>query len=216
MVACLLFASAATACGEAAPKPASNVDTSRPGAGVFPEDERAWPRFHSTRFRMSVPLPDGKSWKIDDHTRPELFATHAPTRSKLTMYASAEPELMNRARCEARARERGLLPTRDMKPIEDTVTVGPEAYDTRVLVAVDASSDPKAPLIGHVLLFGAFIRRCLFLHFETAVPTNSSRDEEELSSRLAIAKVRILGGLTLDPPRTGEAEVPREKEELKK
>ena len=191
--------------------PATANDETARAAAPFPDDERAWPRYHSTRFRLSVPLPDGKTWKIDDHTRPELRAAQASTRSRLTVFASAEPELMNRARCEARARERGLVPTESLKTVEDGVTVGPEAFDTRLWVAVDANGDKNAALTGHVMIFGAFVRRCLFLHFETEVA--SAKDEPVLAARLALAKVRLLGGLALDPPRTtGDAEVPREKE----
>jgi hypothetical protein len=69
-------------------------------------------------------------------------------------------------------------------------------------------------MTGHVLVFGAFIRNCIFMHFSTEV--GSAKDEEVLSSRLAMAKVRLVGGLTLDPPRTtGDADVPREKERKK-
>ena len=118
---------------------------------------------------------------------------------------------MNRARCEEKARERGIVPTSELRGIEDTVTVGPEAYDTRLIVGIEAGKDARLPLRGHVLAFGSFIRHCLVFHYESAVPSGAG--EQELSSRLAVAKVRILGGLALDPPRTtGNAEVLRERE----
>src|SRR5688572_20326403 len=34
-------------------------------APAFAPDPRAWGRFHSKRFALVVPLPEGKSWRID-------------------------------------------------------------------------------------------------------------------------------------------------------
>ncbi len=189
-----------------APAPATVV-AATPDA--FPLDEARWPKFHSLRFRLSVPLPDGKGWKIDDHAQPELHAVHEPTRSRLVLFAWNESELMNRARCEERARNRGLVGD-GLTTVDEAVTVGPEAYDTRVWVAVKPGKDKTTPLVGHVFAFGAFIRRCLFVDFQSEVP--SGKDEEALSNRLAVVKVRLLGGLSLDAPRTTpDAEIPAEK-----
>ena len=197
------------ACGlsqEAARAPAPPVPAH---VEAFPKEEARWPKFHSVRFRLSVPLPDGKTWKIDDHAQPELHAVHEPTRSRLVVLAWNEGDLVNRARCEERARSKGLVPD-GLVTVEDTTTVGPEAYDTRVWVAVKPGKNAQAPVAGHVIAFGAYIRHCLFLDFQSEVP--SAKDEETLSSRLAVAKVRLLGGLALDPPRTtSDADIPTEK-----
>lgn len=176
----------------------------------FATDEATWGKFHSKRFRLVLPLPDGRAWRIDDHGKPDLTATHEPTRSRLRLLATKEEELVNREKCEARARERGWVP-KDVSTLEDAVTVGPEAYDSRVWVALSA---PKAggALTGHVFLFGAFIRSCLLVHIATEVP--SAADEDVLSARLAIARARLVGGITLDPPRVGDdGAVPRERSE---
>jgi hypothetical protein len=156
-----------------------------------------------------VPLPDAHAWAIDDHSRPQLVATHAGTHSRLEILASAEPNLMNRQRCEERAREMGLVPKGELPTVEDAPSLGPDAYDSRVWVAL-ATPRPSEPLAGHVFLFGAFIRRCLFVHFSTEV--TSAADEPILAARLAAAKTRIIGKLALDPPRTAaDAELPQEK-----
>jgi hypothetical protein len=162
---------------------------------------------------MTVPLPDGKAWRIDDHSQPELHAVHDPTRSRLVVVTWNEHELMNRTRCEERARNRGLVPGDPRAPlqtVEDTNTIAPEAFDTRIWVAIRPGKNAEAPVGGHVFAFGSYIRRCLFVHFESEVP--SAKDEEVLSSRLALVKVRLVGAIALDPERTtGEAEVPVEK-----
>lgn len=172
-------------------------------------DEATWGKFHSKRFLLTVPLPDGRAWKIDDHARRELVATHAATTSTVTVYSAYGQELMSHAKCEERARAEGLVPKQALQTVESQVTVGPEAFDSRIWVAAEPKG-PKGPIVGHLFLFGAFVRRCLFVHLETQVP--SREDEDVLSDRLAVARVRLLGGLKIDPPRTvDDADLPREK-----
>jgi len=190
------------------------VTTSAKASG-FTNEDGAWGKFHSKRFQLSVPLPDGKAWKIDDHSRPELFAVHAGTSSRVAIQVTQEEELMNRQRCEVRARELGHVPAKaNLTTVEDTVTIGPDAYDSRVWVALDAAR-PGGEVEGHVFLFGAFIRRCLIVHISTKVV--SAKDEDVLSSRLAIASSRMIRGITLDPPRTtDDAVVPRDKPNVRR
>jgi hypothetical protein len=161
-----------------------------------------------------VPLPDGRTWKIDDHRAPELVAIHGPTSSRLTVLATREEDLMNRQRCEERARARGWIPKAALTTVDDQVHVGPDAYDSRVWIAIDAAN-PGGGVEGHVFLFGAFMRRCLLVHLSTSVP--SPKDEDVLASRLAVGGTRIVKGITLDPPRTtDEATVPRDKPDIRR
>ncbi len=197
------------------------VQPARSGAPAHaPEfEDAAWGRFHSQRFQLTIPLPEGRSWIIDDHKGRELVATHAHTKSRLVVYGHHEDDLMNRARCEERARALGLVPDEArLSTVERAVAIGPDAYDTGVWVAVERRAEPRAkaapgpkadgPLTGHLFLFSAFVRRCLFVHLATEVPR--AGDEAVLSSRLAVARVKLLGGIKVDPPRTGD-ELPREK-----
>jgi hypothetical protein len=98
--------------------------------------------------------------------------------------------------CEARARTLGLVPERATRTIEDVVTTGPEAFDTRVRVALEARGPAGGPLVGHVLAFGAYVRKCLFVHLTTSVA--SEREEDTLSQRLAMARVKLVAGITID------------------
>ena len=140
--------------------PADVALASAPSALPFP-DAIILPSFHSKRFELSLPLPDGKAWRIDDHSHVELVASHAPTRSKLVVYVFADPELMSRQSCEEKARARGLVPNVDMRTVEDHVAIGPETYDTRLWVTI------AAPKGGGRAAFGA--RFCLW-RFSTKVP----------------------------------------------
>jgi hypothetical protein len=196
------------ACGEAAP-PVQTASVARPleaPARPYPEGVDAWGPYHSPRFRLTIPLPHPRAWKIDDASRPELLAVDATTRSKLVVLSEDEPDLVNHQKCEARAQTLGLVTERGLKAIEDVVTVGPEAYDTRIRVGVESAAGANGRLTGHVFAFGAYLKRCLFVHLTTEV--RSEEDEPTLSGRLALARLRMVGGIKLDALGT----MPREQE----
>lgn len=212
----LLALGPATACGDAAPAPPPRTAAEPPAsvAARFPTEESAWGRYHSKRFNLSFPLPDGKAWRIDNHSRPSLFALHEATGSKVHVLTTQEDDLVNRQKCELRARALGWVTSTTLTTVDDERTIGPEAYDSRIWVALDAAKQGGA-LEGHVYLFGAYIRRCLLVHVSTSVA--SARDEGVLSERLALARARIVRGLTVDPPRiTDEATVPRDKPDIRR
>lgn len=213
-----VLAGAATACGDGsgARTPSKRTDAARPAprSAEYATDDATWGRFHSKRFQLSIPLPNGRTWKIDDHTRPELVAVHAETSSRLAVVATHEQDLMNRQRCEERARALGWVPEASLATVDDDAVIGPDAYDSRVWVALQAAK-PGGAVEGHVFLFGAFLRQCLLVHLSTSVP--SANDEDVLSSRLAIARARIIRGIVLDPLRTtDDASVPRDKPEIRR
>jgi len=196
----VLAASLAGAAGCAGEPP--RVETATAGGGgeatvlAFTDDDASWGTFHSKRFALTVPLPEGRAWRIDDHTTPSTTARHGATRSTLIVRTFVEPGLMNRQRCEDRARELGLVPAARLETVEDLATVGPEAFDTRVWAALEPGATDDAKIVGHLFAFGAFIRKCLFFHYASEVP--SARQESVLSARLALVRVRVLGGITLD------------------
>ena len=173
-----------------------------------------WGKYHSKRFLLTVPLPDGHAWKIDDHKGAALVATHPGTGSILAIQTTQEEELMNRQRCEERARKLGWVPSARLTTVDDHVITGPEAYDSRVWVALDPDhADTRVD--GHVFLFGAFLRKCLLVHLTTSVAT--VKDEAVLAGRLAIAADRIVKEITLDPLRvTDDAALPRDKPDIRR
>jgi hypothetical protein len=174
----------------------------------FPNEDGTWGRYHSKRFLLSFPLPDGRAWAIDDKSAPMLVAKHAPTSSSLRVIVTRETELMSRSLCETRARDLGWVGA-NLTTVDEQVQTGPDAYDSRVWVAVQPGK-PGGPIEGHVFLFGGFLRQCLLVDFRTEV--EAAKDEDILSSRLAVVRARVLRGLQLDPPRvTDEADVPRTK-----
>lgn len=215
LFAAVLITTSTPACGEPPAQPPPRApDTVTTSAPRYPTDDASWGRYHSKRLLLSIPLPDGKAWRIDDHSRPSLFAVHEATGSRVSVMTTQEDNLVNRKKCEERARALGFVTSTTLTTVEDEVTIGPEAYDSRIWVALDAAK-PGGALEGHVFLFGAFIRRCLIVHVSTRVA--SAKDEEVLSERLALARGRIVRGLTIDPPRvTDDAVVPRDRPDVKR
>ena len=131
----------AAACGDPPVATPPHAPAHAAGASPprYPSEDAAWGRYHSKRFQLSFPLPDGKAWRIDDHSRPSLFALHESTTSRVWVLATQEDELVNRQKCEARARDLGWVTSTKLTTVEDETTIGPEAYDSRIWVALDAA-----------------------------------------------------------------------------
>jgi len=163
----------------------------------FPDELAPLPRYHSKRLALSLPLPDGAAWRIDDHSRPELVATHAPTRSKILVAVMRTDGLVGRTQCEALARDLKLVPSTALSTLEDEVAITQSTFDTQIRVVLEAGRTADEPLVGHVMAFGGFLRKCFVFDFSTMV--DGATHSPVLSSRLAFARARILRGLELDP-----------------
>jgi len=194
--ACAAALALAAACSPAPASPPVSAAPPKPAAAVFVDDPAPLPRYHSRRLGASIPLPGGRTWRIDDHSRPELVAAHSPTRSEVTFAVFRADELVGRRQCEALARARKLVPAGDLRTLEDDATYTQQTFDTRVWVAVEPGGGPDRGLVGHVMAFGGFLRKCFAFVFSTRV--DGASDEPVLSARLAFARARILGGLELD------------------
>ena len=153
-----------------------------------------------TAWRSTLPLPDGRAWRIDDHSQPELVATHAPTRSRSWSRSSARTGSSGaRSARRSRATASSCRPSdaSTQRTVEDDVAITQETFDTRIEVALEPGGGPDRALGGHVMAFGGFLRKCYVFVFSTEV--DAATDEAALSSRLAFVRARVLGGLELDP-----------------
>jgi hypothetical protein len=189
---------APTACA-ARSHPAAAAAQPASQAPSFPDDDRPLLHYRSPRLAFSLPLPDGRAWRIDDHSQPALVATHAPTRSRLVVSVFAADQVVGRTQCEELARSRKLVPEDDSagRTVEDVVAITQETFDTRVEVTLEPGSGPDRSLGGRVMAFGGFLRKCFAFVYSTEV--DAARDEAVLSSRLAFVRARVLGGLELEP-----------------
>jgi hypothetical protein len=196
----LMLVCLGASCAGCAGRPAAPASPAPPAPQApvaFPEGPAPLARYHSKRLALSVPLPNGREWRIDDHSGPELVLRHEPTRSTIVVAILYADELVGRSQCEKLALEHRLLPRGDLQTLEDEVTVTQRTYDTRIRVALAPGARPESPIVGHVVAFGGFLRKCFVFDFATQV--DGASGEAVLSSRLAFARARILGGLELDP-----------------
>jgi hypothetical protein len=151
-------------------------------------------------------LPDGRDWRIDDHSRAELVATHASTRSRVLVAVIRSDELVGRTQCEQLALAGKLVPSGELTTLEDQVATTQGTFDTRIRVALEIGAAPPHALVGHVMAFGGFLRKCLVFDFATEV--DGAAQEPALATRLAFARARILDGLELDSFATVPRDVP--------
>ncbi len=177
-----------------APGPAP-VASAEPPASF---DGTRWGTFHSKRFELSLGLPDGSSWKIDDHHSPWMHAGHEPTHSTLSLRSWSEDQNVTRKACYARAREwEPGLPDLDASPlIDDSMRKLMGDKDARVAVGVTSPGGPGAMTGGFVVAIVGSVHRCLVVAFQTQAGGPSANDE--VAGRLALVEGRLLPSLKLD------------------
>ncbi len=178
-----LFVAVPLACAPVAPPPVV------PAPAVAPPtlSDADWGRFRSERQGLSIPLPEGKLWRIDDHSSSWLDAVHPPTQSRVRARAWLEPKPVNQAGCQAEARR--FAPDLPV-PSEGSVVDQFESSDmfasgfaSRVVVGID-DADPKSGEVGgYVLAVGVEGRRCIAMVF-TARGTGAKG--EVLGERLGL------------------------------
>lgn len=162
----------------AAPAPSASADATR--AEGF--SAGAWGEFDSRRQGLIVPLPDGRNWRIDDHSSRWLEATHQPTGSTLLVRTWDEIGLIDRHKCEARARQWRALPPGGGAAMEERAIPTLPDYDTHVEVHIDASR-PGEPIAAYALAFGGWARGCFAWIYTTTARGGAA--EAALGDRLA-------------------------------
>jgi hypothetical protein len=148
---------------------------------------------------MSLGLPDGSAWKIDDHRSGWLRATHEPTRSALLVRAWSEGENVTRKACYARAREwESGLPDLEAQPLIDDQMRSLLGYRdaARVAVGVLVRGGTESATGGFVVAIVGEVRRCVLVAYETEASGAAAQDE--VADRLAIVTDRLLPSMKLD------------------
>lgn len=217
----------ALGCADSPTPPASTPVGVAPAATLGPSGSdpneafgRASGAFHSQRFRLRISLPDGKSWRIDDHRAERLVAKHPATGTVVELLLFREDEIMSRQKCMSAAERRGLIERHeslDSRPADlvlaREVLAFPQVYDTTLWLVVDPvrarasdasaanDADKRSSLQGSVLAAGAFLRQCLFFRATTVM---GKAHEAELGARLALLRTKIFGSIVLDPARTAD------------
>ena len=197
-----VFALTTSACAETTTASDATKSAAAASATTSGFDEGRSGRYHSARFDLSLVLPGGKQWTVDDHRAAALAAVHPLTSSRLELQVFALDELTNHQRCEIEARARSLVPPR-LSVLDESDEGGPAGFDTHVIVGVEPGKSAEvrpasSRVVGHVLAFAASVHRCLIFDFSSEVPAGA---EATLGDRLAVGITRILPTVTLDPSR---------------
>jgi hypothetical protein len=174
-----------------------------PSAPEASFEGRRWGTFHSKRFELSLALPDGSAWKIDDHGSHWLKAEHEPTNSTLLLRSWGEDQIVTRKTCYARAKEWNpqLPDLADARLIDDSMRRLFVDREARVAAGVreavgvgDAAPEPSA---GFVVVVAGDVRRCMVIVYETRAEGGDA--SIAIADRLAFVTDRVLPLLTLDP-----------------
>lgn len=186
-------------CGPS-PSPGAVTPSTEPSIAPDLLNDGAWGTFHSKRFGLYVPLPQGRAWRIDDHASPWLTARHDESRSRLLVRSWPAIELVNRERCERAARAWVSLPEREgTELIDEHPLAFPPDHDTRVEVRI-AGSPADARVDGVVMAFGGWAHRCFAWVYTTQASGRGA--EVVVAERLAVMVERSLGKTELTSPRS--------------
>ncbi len=116
------------------------------------------------------------------------MATHGDSSSTVLVRVWREGDVVNRGRCEERARSWRALPEREGAEIVERRALGlPEDFDTVVEVGL-IPPPPRAPagtpLQGFVMAFGGWAHRCFAYVFTTSASGVGA--EQAVGERLAL------------------------------
>lgn len=157
--------------------------------------DAGWVRFYSKVFSLSLPLPQGSTWRIDDRSKPWLVAIHNGSKSMVQARVWRENAYMNAGTCEARAlREWPALDRMlaSVDAVDQRTLAGTPAqdFDSQLLVGLAPGTD--GDIAGVASLFGASGRTCVAAVFVT----EERQSAEQLAHRLELGS-RMLEGLVL-------------------
>jgi hypothetical protein len=185
-----------TACSGAPPHAAEVAPTAATPPLAKSFEGTSWATFHSKRFELSLRLPDGPAWRIDDHRSPWLRAAHEGTRSKIALRSWREDENVTRAACYARARGWDpSLPDLDTARLLDDGVRAVANQDARVVVGLGPAAEGPS-IEGFVLAIAGDVRRCLLVAYQTDAVGPAA--EGDVADRLAIVADRLLPTIKLD------------------
>jgi hypothetical protein len=200
LAVCVLLACAAAGCaasrggGDPAPKGARPEDDA--GATIAFQAGRAG-TFHSARFELSLDLPDGKAWRVDDHRAPWLVATHEPTRSTLKLRSWTEDRVVTKRGCYERARQwqQGLPDIDGPGAIGDEVRQLDATVEARLVSGVSVP-DGSPDIAGFSVAVGTAVRKCVVIVYETKASRPAG--PEAVADRLAVVFETVMAKVRFD------------------
>jgi hypothetical protein len=168
-----------------------------PPPAPAPLSDLAWGTFPSHRFQLQLPLPDGRAWRIDDHSGPWLSATHPASQSALVVRSWTEDGHVTRERCEERARLWRTFPNpARAEEVKARSMDAPAGFDTFVSIGVLPGKSPDDPIAGFALAFGGHAHRCFAWAFTTVARGPGAA--AVVGERLATMVERSLGKVVVE------------------
>lgn len=147
-----------------------------------------WGRFRSQRHSLSIPFPDGTSWRIDDHSARWLEATHPGTHTRVLARTWIERRPVSPDHCEREARRFAPnLPTPEPGGTVDefaSAELFAPDFSSKVVVGIEAADRATEALVGYVLASGAAGPICAVFWFSTQV--QGAKGHEVLADRLEL------------------------------
>jgi len=152
-----------------------------------------WAPFNSRRFQMTVAFPDGKAWRINDHSSEWLEATH-PSGTLFRARVWTEHGLVTRDSCEKTARywvpdlpapsRDDIVETREMPDFPA------KGFTTHLVVGLTTPPGAAPTTVGGVALaIGASGRKCVAIVFTSTQRSGASA--QQVASRLEIGSRMI-------------------------
>ena len=180
---CMVCCTPAPSPAPPAPQPSAAPSGSSAPAVAGTGWEGPWARFHSKRHDAWLQLPNGPTWRIDDHKSSWLVAKHPTTNTALRFKLYRDEHAVNRDKCEAMARrEDPTLPREDETAIDRADALLP-GWDSHAFSVVSTGKKGGGPVVGQYLAWGAAIRRCFVLHVSTS--SESPAGAAQVGARLA-------------------------------
>jgi hypothetical protein len=200
LAACAALAAVSVGC---AASPGAGAPT--PGGG-HPEDDAGAPgafrtgrpgTFHSARFELSLDLPEGKAWRIDDHNTPWLLATHERTRSTLQVRSWNEDRPATKHRCYERARQwkQGLPDIDTSHAVSDELRHLDGGVEARMVSGIDVP-EGSPHIAGYAVAVGTLVRKCIVIIYQTEASRPSG--PQALAERLAVMSETVMAKVKFD------------------
>jgi hypothetical protein len=206
LVACAaLSAGCAASPGSGVPVPgaAGKGDAGAPGS--FPAGRNG--TFHSARFELSLDLPDGKAWRIDDHDGPWLVAVHEPTSSTLNLRSWTEEQPATKHRCYDRAKQwkQGLPDIDTAHAVSDELRKLDGGVEARIVSGVEVA-EGSPHIAGYAVAVGTAVRKCVVIAYRTEAGRHAG--PEAVADRLAVVSETVMSKVRFDRTLTPVREAP--------
>jgi hypothetical protein len=150
--------------------------------------DRGWGSIPSTRFSVTVSLPERKDWQIEAVREAWWTARHAPSSSELAVKTWPTARLSRREDCQKQiALWRPGAPNPEAEPasvVDRRALEAPAGFHTELVVGVRRVPGSTGEIEGYALAVGHTIGKCYAALFTTRAAGGNA--EATVAERLAL------------------------------